>query len=277
MLWLSFLIIAIFFLRPIPASAQIPLLHQLLYAYVPDFNFSVGQVLGQSTSSVISSNSESKTYTIAVFGDSMIDTLGPKIPTLETALKVYYPHHNFKILNYGVGSETIEMAKKRLTEGYEYKDQSFPSLVSNHPDLIIVESFAYNNFGNSKEGIDKHWLDLGAITTTIKQNLPHSKILLAATIAPNSIIFANNVPGISYSAMEKIEKTKTIGLYVNNLINFANSQKYPLADAYHPSLTGTDGDKSYINPADNIHPSPQGAKLFSDTLAKAIFDNQLLD
>ncbi len=276
---LLFLLISILALsNPKPAAAQLPILHQLFYAYVPDFSFSLGQVLGRSTTSVTSTSTPTaKTYPITVFGDSMIDTLGSQIPALQNSLKVYYPNANFKILNYGVGSQTIDTAKKRLTNGYSYKDQTFPSLISNQPDLVIIESFAYNNFGNTQDGINRHWLELGAVTTLIKQKIPHTKILLAATIAPNSTIFANNTPGTNFTSLEKIEKTKTIGLYINNLINFANSQKFPLADAYHPSLSGTDGNKSYINPADNIHPSPLGAQLFADTVAKAVFDNKLLD
>jgi len=99
---------------------------------------------------------------------------------------------------------------------------------------------------------------------------------LAATIAPNSIIFANDVPGLHFTALEKVEKTSTIKLYLQNLINFAGSQNFPLADAYHPSLDGQEGNRLYINANDNIHPSGPGGELFCGIVAKAISDHNMV-
>ena len=276
------LLFFLFLTSAVPASAELPILHQLFFAYLPssDYNFSLqeGSVLGAQTTSLSTSTQSStttKTITIAVLGDSMIDTLGAQIPSLNSALQSLYPNVKFKILNYGLGSSNIESGLIRLTEGYVNKSQQYPSLISNRPDIVVVESFSYNNFGNSQDGINKHWLNLGAITTTLKKELPETKIVLAATIAPNSVSFANGI--LNLTSLEKIERCNTIKLYLQNLINFATSQKFPLADAYHPSLSGNDGHKTYINPADNIHPSPSGATLFSNIVAQTIFDNKLID
>ena len=112
------------------------------------------------------------------------------------------------------------------------------SLLSTNPDIVVVESFAYNNFGNTESGYDRQWTALSTLTGTIKQQLPSSRIVIAATIAPDAVTFGNGAPDIHFTALEKVEKTSTIKLYLENAINFANSEKYPLADAYHPSLQG---------------------------------------
>jgi len=287
--------------------AQIPLVYQLIQAYQPsslinqtpklDSSLSLvtptpsipiipvptpnkqGSVLGTSTDSLpIPQNigGDEKIITIAVLGDSMIDTLQQGLPQLAAALKKYYPNKKFNIINYGVGASNIEYGLFRLKNDYEYLGTKHPSLLSQKPDIIVLESFAYNNFGNSQSGIDRQWLGLGAITTTIRENLPNTAILLAATIAPNSIIFANDVPGLHFTALEKVEKASTIKLYLQNLINFAGSQNFPLADAYHPSLEGQEGNRLYINANDNIHPSGPGGELFCNIVAKAISDHNMV-
>ncbi len=268
------------FLFRTPVSAQIPLFYQLLEAYRP------GTVLDASTSKVslpetstpdISPPPVSKLVTIAVIGDSMIDTLGSDIPQLSTSLKQYFPSHQFKILNYGVGSSDIEYGTYRLVHDYKYKDVSVPSLVSQHPDIVVVESFAYNNYGNSESGINRHWLAMGALTDVLKKELPDSKIILAATIAPNSVTFANGITDLHLSSIDKIEKVNTIKLYLQNTVNFAKSEGFFLADAYHSSLFNNEGFSDYINSTDHLHPSTLGGQFFSDTIADTIFRNKLIE
>ena len=298
---LIFIILALVF--PLKTSAQIPLFHRLIAAYQPrslllgSFDLLppslIAQnlisptlplstaVLGVSTTSFSSNplpiGGDGRIFTIVVLGDSMIDTLNSNIPSLEKALATHYPDKKFRIINYGVGASDIEYGLFRLQNDHQYQGKNYPSLLSLKPDLIVVESFAYNNFGNTSEGYNRHWLALGSITTTIKNELPNCQILLAATIAPNSSIFANGVTGVKYSPMEKIEKTNTIKLYLQKLVNFANSQNFPLADAYHPSLINNEGNRQFINTKDNIHPSSTGAEFFSTIVAKAIYDHHLID
>jgi len=298
---LIILLVVLFYLsHSVLAYAQVPLYYQLLQAYHPSTvsylistTPSSPTVLGTSTTSsplpaptpslsitptpLPNVGGENPIVTIAVLGDSMIDTLGPGLPKLLSSLKLYYPNRQFQILNYGFGSSNLEHGLYRLTNDHNYLGQPIPSLLSQKPDIIIIESFAYNNFGNSQSGIDRQWLTLGAITTTIKDKLPQSKIIMAATIAPNSVIFGNGIANTHFTAMEKMEKTNTIKLYLQNLVNFATSQGFPLADAYHLSLDGSEGQKDLINSTDNLHPSDSGNQFFCDTIAKAIFDNKIIE
>lgn len=273
MVWLFLLTFFIFFASS--ASAQIPLFYQLAEAYRPLIETTISSPV--PIPSPIPSFIPQKTLTIAILGDSMIDTLNPGLPQLQTALHQYFPKYSFQILNYGVGGQNIESGLSRLTTAYDYRGQHFDSLVSQKPDLVVVESFAYNNFGNSQSGIDRHWLDLGAITTTLKRQLPQVKIIIATTIAPNSIVFGNGIKDVHFSALEKIEKSATIKLYLENAANFANSQGFPLADAYHPSLFNNDGLQEFINADDNLHPSGPGGQFFCDTIADTIYKNKLIE
>jgi len=260
----------------------IPLIYQLLTAYQPRTNSQMSIAIPTPISPALSAEVTTKadtvpTFTprniggigksisIAIIGDSMIEILKPDLPTLKNSLNQYFPDYPFVFYNLGYPSQNIEYAQKKLQE----------DLFSKNPDIIIIESFAYNNFGNTQENINRHWLDLGAMTTSIKKELPNAKIIIAATIAPNSITFCNSCQE-KFSSLEKIEKTKTIKLYIQNAINFANSQGFPLANAYQYTLSSSNEGLPEFISDDSIHPSELGAQLFSDVIAKTIFDNNLL-
>lgn len=267
-----------------------PLYYQLLQAYhpnsyTPPVSTTIDlveniptpppQVLGDSTivSKLPPVGGEGKVIDLALLGDSMIDTLSENI--CQASFQKYYPATKFNFLKYGYGSTNIESASKRLTENTTYLNHQNPPLLSQNPDIIVIESFAYNNFGNSQIGINRHTQALQNLTKLIKERLPQAKIILASTIAPNSVTFANGIKDMHFSALEKIEKTSTIKLYLQNIINFASKNNLPLADAFHPSLFGQEGLEELINSSDHLHPSSLGSELFCDTLAKSIFDHQL--
>jgi len=217
-------------------------------------------------------------YTIAVLGDSMVDTLGVDLMDLKNRLLIDHPGVTFSLYNFGVGATNIDNVITRITSSYEYLGQPKPSLISMNPDIVVIESFGYNPFPEGNGAIDRHWLALARTVDTVKQALPEAKIIIAATIAPNSDTFADGAPGLNMSFDEKLIHTNTIKQYLVNAIRFAQSQKLPLADAYTVSLDRTgNGRPEYINADDHIHYSDSGRKLFSGKIADAVSGNRLLE
>lgn len=216
--------------------------------------------------------------TIALLGDSMIDTLGPTAPHLVNALKRIYPRTTFSIKNYGVGGTTLTYGIERITHGYTYLGTSYVPLIATNPDIVVVESFGYNPTGDDESAITTHWLLLAQAIDTIKANLPDAAIVIAATIAPNATRFGDGAPGISFSLEDKTNRVETIKKYLENTVRFAKSQHLPLADAYHASLTKNgNGNIAYINKGDFIHYSDAGRTLMAEKIAATIVANRLLE
>jgi len=208
----------------------------------------------------------------------MMDTLGPDAPALKTALKNIYPNTTFTIKNFGVGGTDITYGIKRITEGYTYLGSSYPSIASIQPDVVVLESFGYNQTGGDDGAINNHWLLLAKTIDTIKINIPHTKIVIAATIAPNATTFGDGAAGLLFSTSDKWERVTTIKKYLDNAVRFAKSEQLPLADAYHPSLLSDgNGNLLYINRGDNIHYSDKGRALMAQKIAQAIAANRLLE
>lgn len=218
-------------------------------------------------------------FTIAVLGDSMVDTLGPDIPHLKSILGSMYPHVTFwNMRNYGVGGTNIDYGVERLTNDYSYLGNRIPSLISQSPDVVVIESFGYNPYSYDEGALLRHWMKLAEIVTTIRDRLPQTKIVIAATIAPNWSTFGDGAAGLSYDAESKHQKTQVIKTYLENAVRFARSEHIPIADAYHASLDEAGNGKSvYINAGDHIHYSDAGRRLFAAKVAEAIISNHLLE
>jgi len=210
--------------------------------------------------------------TIAVLGDSMVDTMGPGLPYLEKALRNYYPNYQFNLLNYGAGGTNIEYGIIRLTSDYDYLGKRIPSLVSASPDIVIVESFAYNPWGGQKSDLDHHWLALARMVDILKSK-GHAKIIFLATIAANKVNFGAGPNGVNWSKAQAWEHADKINKYLDNTVKFAQSQNIPIIDAFHPSLAHDDGNLIFINPGDHIHPSVAGCQFIANLIAQKL--NQL--
>lgn len=209
--------------------------------------------------------------TIAVLGDSMVDTMGEYLPYINSALKNYYPNYFFNLLNYGAGGTNIEYGVQRLTSGYDYLGKPIPSLVSANPDIVIIESFAYNPWGREQSDLDRQWLAMAKAIDIIKSQT-HAKILFLSTIAPSKTQFGQGPGGINWSSDQAYEHAQKIEKYLQNTINFANSQGYPVVDAYHPSIVNGDGNLSYISAHDHIHPSVAGCQFIAGLIAQKLLN-----
>lgn len=214
--------------------------------------------------------------TIAALGDSMTDLMGPNLPYLKKALLKHYPKADFNLLNYGVGAENIEKGLERMGREYTYQSRHYPTLISINPDIVIVESFAYNPFDNEENYLDKHWSVLSQIVDKLR-NQTRARLMILATIAPAKANFGEGPAGINWPKDLAWQHATRINQYLENTVRFANSASLPLIDVYHQTLLSNgEGNTAYINPGDHIHQNVAGNELIASLIAKKIFELGLL-
>lgn len=209
---------------------------------------------------------------IALLGDSMIDTFvfDPKI--FKGELAKIWPAVNFEILNYGVGATNAEYGLTRLTQSYDYQGKTVPSLLSQNPDIVIVESFAYNH---PKE-LSQNTQTLSQIISTI-QSGSKAKIYFLVTIAPDKKIFAQGIEGITWTPQQRSIEAQRVIDFLRDAVAFAQNQGLPLINAYQKSLDWeSDGNQEYIN-SDNIHPSEAGKLFLADLIAEKFQSTQVVE
>ncbi len=217
----------------------------------------------------------SGTFTIAFLGDSMIDVLGPEVSIFKIEIGKVYPKARFIVHNGGAASTDMEWGLTRLTNEYSYLGTKRPSILSTNPDILVVESFAYNHWGGDTGDLNRQWLTIASIIDTVKRASPKTKIVLAATIAPNCATYTDG--SAKLPPERKFKECEIVKKYLQNMVNFATSQHYPLVDVYHLTLDDKgEGIPKYIA-GDNIHPSGQGGELFAKKAVEIIVNNKLLD
>lgn len=212
--------------------------------------------------SVPSKSFAKNSYSIAVYGDSMVDTMGERLEYLEHSLKKLYPSVNFTLYNYGKGSENVEMGLERWNSRLDYQDRHYPSISEVHPDVIVIGSFAYNPF--SPYDRDRHWMGLTKLVEQAKST--GAKVYMLAEIAPLRNNFGRGPNGVNWDESTAYEHSGHIIEQLENAVSLSRNLGAGLIDAFHVS----GGNASYVNASDGIHPSVAGHEFTASMIANTV-------
>lgn len=216
-------------------------------------------------------------YTITLVGDSMTDFLKQGQDNFRDSLKVLYPGRDFVIYNYGFGSTNILSVGERINHNVNYQGQDYPAIIGQQFDLILLESFGNNPLSQFPvaEGLKKQTEELDKIMTLLRNKRPRSFVVFVATISPNRFSYGEG--SVKLDQTQKDQWVEERESYMKNHLAYAKSHNIPFIDVYSASK-GEDGTgkKEYLNPNDNIHPSPAGVKFIFEKIAKEIYDQRII-
>ncbi|MDP3994484.1 MAG: SGNH/GDSL hydrolase family protein [bacterium] len=210
-------------------------------------------------------------YSLAVYGDSMVDTMGEQLNYLQSNLKSKYPNTTFKLYNYGIGAQTVRQGLDRFENAFDYKTRHFPSLSTLKPDIIIITSFAYNPY---------YPLDLITYKSNLSQLLEKAKsittnIYLLIEIAPLSYDFGKGENGVpDWSDQARYDHANVIIQQLKASIETGIAEGVPIIDVFDKTkVNGDFGSYTFTEMGSGIHPSATGHNI----TAKTITDTVLLD
>ena len=210
----------------------------------------------------VSKTAKKNSYSIAVYGDSMVDTMGERCEYLEHSLKRIYPSVNFTLYNYGKGSENVEMGLNRWNNKLDYQDRHYPSITDVKPDIIILGSYAYNPF--SPYIRDRHWVGYTKLIEAAKAITPNVYVL--AEINPLRKTFGKGPNGVNWEESTAYEHSGHIVEQLENAVGLAKTLNVPLIDVFHKSI----GVGGLNNAGDGIHASIAGHEFTADIIANTI-------
>jgi lysophospholipase L1-like esterase len=209
---------------------------------------------------------KNKTVRIVTLGDSMTASAGEDNRQLEMELARHYPGRRFELFNYGFGGTRAGYGLWRLTHEYKYGNQKRPSLVSLEPDVVLLESFAYNNASDGMTGDGlRHFRNMHRRMVAVLREKTHARIVFVVTIAPEPDRFVETVPNFYYTPVSirrrmALDRTR----YLKEGIRIAEELKLPLVNVYQATLNAKKKGVplgKFINPSDWIHPSTEGHAL----------------
>ena len=218
---------------------------------------------------------------IVATGDSMTETAGPGMAALAAELSKARPGLDFEIINQGVGGTRVGYGLWRLTHGYEYNGAHCQSLVSFEPDIVLLESFAYNNGSDGpRDGGLAHFRSMHLQMIETIQRHTGASIVCLVTIAPNPARFLETVPNFVHTpieirrwmAQDRVE-------YLEEFERIAGEMNLPTANVYRATLAaarnGTSLD-TFIDPQDAIHPSSAGHELTARVIVETLMGHDLI-
>ena len=206
-------------------------------------------------------------YTIAIFGDSMVDTMGDNLEYLEKSLSNKYPTTKFRLYNYGIGGQNIEQGLARFDGEFDNKTRKYPAIGTIDPDVIIIGSFAYNPF--SPHDRNKHYTLLSELVKKAKNITP--RVYLLAEITPLKIGFGKGKNGVNWPQEMSYQQVLHILEQLDNAVNISILEDVELINAYYKSrIDGVFGSPYYVNPDDGIHPSAPGHAFMANLISESL-------
>ena len=207
-------------------------------------------------------------YKIAVYGDSMEETMGPSLDYLQKSLKERYPNTQFEMYNYGIGSEKVSEGLNRINSPFTKDSRNYPALSQLKPDILIIGSYAYNPFDNHNP--QDHYNKLAELVNQSRNITPKTYIL--AEIAPTAQKFGSGPGGVNWP--ENIAKEHVLKILdqMQNSLNVSKNLSVPIINVFELSkIEGSNyGKLQYINTHDHIHPSILGHIFTAEVITKNI-------
>lgn len=215
-----------------------------------------------------------KDYTIVLVGDSMTAALGED--ELRENLKKYYLGKEITVLNYGIGSTTIETVPTRLTDGSVKGDKTLFPAFSKNPDILLLESMGNNPINLPiEEGLKKQTETLDQIMLVLKKHPNPTVVVFVATLAPIKESYGKGL--FDLTPPERKIWAEERARYIENHIEYAKQHKIPLINIYEKSKK-EDGDLDidYLDTSDFIHPSYEGVAFINREIANFIFEKRVI-
>lgn len=219
-------------------------------------------------SSVQTKRTNKSEYTIAIIGDSMIDTMGEYADYLEHRLKKVYPNTTFHMYNYGKGAQTVSDTLGKIDQGFSHQTRNYPPLASVNPDIIITGSFAYNPYSPHDRG--RHISELTRIIEKLKSITPN--VYLLSEVAPVRGEFGTGPQGVNWEEATNYVHSGNIIEQLENTYGVAQSHGVTLIDVFSQTYnkeTGA-GNPVYVNPSDHIHPSVYGHEKTAEKIVQVL-------
>jgi lysophospholipase L1-like esterase len=223
--------------------------------------------LFSTTSALPSGNPTKNHYSIALYGDSMIETMG-SLSLLSSTLIKKYPEVSFSLYNFGIGSQNIQQGLNRLNQPLNRDTRQYSSIIDLKPDIIILGSFAYNPFYpyDKKE----YQMVLTQLISQLKQIT--SNVYLLAEMAPLKNNFGKGPGGVNWPDDMAYEHATRIIEQMETAIQTANEMKIPVINVYEATRNNIDkaSDPKLVSSYDGIHPSALGHQLIAKFIAAII-------
>ena len=211
---------------------------------------------------------------IILYGDSMTEYLHRPPRMLVDALHDIQPDRAYEISNWAIGGTRAELVLYRLLYEFWHGRERMLPLTQSQPDIVVIESCAFNNANDREEGIGNFRQIWDQILATCREHAPNARMITYLTIGSSPMVPQERSNRLFFHALPEVfayrhtwrEKyqdafeqwVKQTGVELVNVREEVKRQEALGVPREH-----------WIS-ADGVHPNAAGVELISRALARAI-------
>ncbi len=215
---------------------------------------------------------------ILLYGDSMTEYLHRPPRMLTEALQALQPDQAYEISNWAIGGTRAELVLYRLLYEFWHGRERMLPLTQSRPDILVIESCAFNNANDQQEGINnfKHIWD--QIIKVCRDHAPQARLITYLTIGSSPTVPEERANRLFFHALPEIFELrhKWREIYQDAFEQWAAQAGIECVnvrkEVKRQEALGV--PREHWISADGVHPNPNGVELISQKIAAAIVGSE---
>ncbi len=211
---------------------------------------------------------------IVFYGDSMTEYLHDSLRAFRDHFDPNGSLKNLELLNYGVGATRAELVLYRLLHEFWHGRKRMLPLEKLQPDVLVLESCAFNNSIDREEGFENFDSIWDQIATACQRHAPNAVALFYITIPPDLIIPDEQANRLFFRSRPEIFSYRYHWReqYQERFAQWGESRGIDILDIRRDvtAMEKAGHSRRELIHADGVHPNPAGVDMISRRLAEEI-------
>jgi lysophospholipase L1-like esterase len=215
---------------------------------------------------------------VILYGDSMTEYLHQPPRMLTDALQVLHPGHVYEISNWAIGGTRAELVLYRMLYEFWHGRQRMLPLIQSQPDIVVIESCAFNNANDHEEGLANFRQIWDQILVACREHAPNARIITYLTIGSSPMVPEERSNRLFFHALPDVFalRHKWREIYQDAFEQWVTEAGVECVNVRNEvkRQEALGVSREHWISADGVHPNPAGVELISQKLATAIVGSE---
>lgn len=215
---------------------------------------------------------------ILLYGDSMTEYLHRPPRMLTEALQALQPEKAYEISNWAIGGTRAELVLYRLLYEFWHGRERMLPLIQSRPDILVIESCAFNNANDQQEGIGNFKHIWEQILKVCREQAPQARLITYLTIGSSLAVPDERANRLFFHALPDVFalRHKWREIYQDAFEQWVAQAGVECVNVRKEvkRQESLDVPRGHWISADGVHPNAAGVELISQKLAAAIVGSE---
>ncbi|MGC8623816.1 MAG: SGNH/GDSL hydrolase family protein [Phycisphaerae bacterium] len=211
---------------------------------------------------------------VILYGDSMTEYLHQPPRVLAEHLQQLQPSVSYEFFNWAIGGTRAELVLYRLMYEFWHGRARMLPLTQSRPDILVLESCAFNNANDREEGLSNFHHIWDQILAVCRRHAPQARIITYLTIAGCPIVPEEKANRLFFRAAPEVftYRHKWREIYQQAFVQWVQDNGVEFVNVREEVLRRESQGvpRTHWISADGVHPNPEGVALISELIAHGV-------